>query len=157
MQVGGRDADSGQEPSRRAHVDLTLDGLRETLRHARQDMVEAAKPILEAEAKTQAGQAVKVPRFAAYSVWVGRIPKRWKSALKLSIYSDRSELSNETRLEFWIGVAWTSPISPRRIFDFLVSSRRQETISWNNLRLYLPSIRRDRNGIGFQSNSHMKC
>lgn len=55
-----------------AHIDLTLEGLRETLRWARRDMRDAADPIFEAEARREAGEKdVRVPRFAAYSVWVG--------------------------------------------------------------------------------------
>jgi len=68
--VGGKAPNSGQEPSRMAHVDLTVDGLRETLRYARRDMHEMAQPIFEAEARKAAGEKdIKVPRFAAYSVW----------------------------------------------------------------------------------------
>lgn len=69
--VGGREPNSGQEPSRMAHVDLTVEGLRNTLRFARKDMLEMAQPIFEAEARRAAGEKdVRVPRFAAYSVWV---------------------------------------------------------------------------------------
>lgn len=53
-----------------AHIDLTLDGFRETLRWARKDIRQTAEPVLAAETRRRNGEDVRVPRFAAYSVWV---------------------------------------------------------------------------------------
>ena len=49
---------------------MTLEGLRRTLRYSTTEIVNAAKNIMEAEDLRAAGHDVKVPRYAAYSVWV---------------------------------------------------------------------------------------
>lgn len=53
------------------HIDLSLEGLEQTLRYCRRDIAAFAGPVLEAQDHRAAGEEkVKVPRFAAYSVWV---------------------------------------------------------------------------------------
>lgn len=66
------------------HIDLSLEGLEQTLRYCRRDITEFAAPMLEAQDRRAAGENVEVPRFAAYSVWVGQltstsnIQRRWR-------------------------------------------------------------------------------
>lgn len=55
-------------------MDMTLEGLRRTMKLARRDITAVAKPQLEAEEQRAAGQDVRVPRYAAYSVWVSVVP-----------------------------------------------------------------------------------
>lgn len=52
------------------HIDLSLEGLEQTLRYCRRDIAEFASNVLEAQDRRAAGEDVQVPRFAAYSVWV---------------------------------------------------------------------------------------
>lgn len=61
---------SPQGPARQMHIDLSLEGLEQTLRYCRRDIAEFAAPMLEAQDRRAAGENVNVPRFAAYSVWV---------------------------------------------------------------------------------------
>lgn len=61
---------SPQGPARPTHIDLSLDGLRRTVRSCRKDIAECGKAALEAEDRKAAGEDVKVPRYAGYSVWV---------------------------------------------------------------------------------------
>lgn len=51
-------------------MDYTLKGLKRTLRYVRKDVAEMGKAALEAEDAVAAGKEVKVPRYAAYSIWV---------------------------------------------------------------------------------------
>lgn len=67
--VVGRDTSSSDEPSREAHCDMTLESLRDTLTMCRKDVSEFAKPVAEAIAMRAQGAVVRVPRYAAYSVW----------------------------------------------------------------------------------------
>ena len=53
----------------KAHIDLTLQGMRNTVRFARKDIAEWAQDILEAE---DAGRPTS--RYAIYSVWVSVRP-----------------------------------------------------------------------------------
>ncbi|KAK6851855.1 hypothetical protein PG995_011980 [Apiospora arundinis] len=59
-----------QGPARQMHIDLSLEGLEQTLRYCRRDIAEFASNVLEAQDRRAAGEEnVRVPRFAAYSVW----------------------------------------------------------------------------------------
>ncbi|KAK8075386.1 hypothetical protein PG997_010049 [Apiospora hydei] len=61
---------SPQGPARQMHIDLSLEGLEQTLRYCRRDIAEFAAPVLAAQDRRAAGDKdVKVPRFAAYSIW----------------------------------------------------------------------------------------
>lgn len=61
---------SPQGPARPTHVDLSLDGLRRTVRYCSKKIAECGKAVLEAEDRKAAGEDVQVPRYAGYSVWV---------------------------------------------------------------------------------------
>lgn len=53
------------------HIDLSLQGLEQTLRYCRHDIAEFASNMLEAQDRRAAGEEnVRIPRFAAYSIWV---------------------------------------------------------------------------------------
>lgn len=67
--VQGRD-DDANEPARHAHCDMVLESLRDTIHVCRQDICEMAKPSVDAELARAGGENVRVPRYAAYSVWV---------------------------------------------------------------------------------------
>lgn len=67
--VQGRDEDLN-EPARHAHCDMTLESLSDTIRMCRRDITELAKPAIEAEERKKNGGLERVPRYAAYSVWV---------------------------------------------------------------------------------------
>lgn len=68
---------SPQGPARQMHIDLSLEGLEQTLRYCRRDIAEFASNMLEAQDRVAAGEEnVRVPRFAAYSVWVREFQKR---------------------------------------------------------------------------------
>ena len=67
--VQGRNEDLN-EPARHAHCDMTLESLSDTIRMCRRDITDMAKPAIEAEDKRGKEGNVKVPRYAAYSVWV---------------------------------------------------------------------------------------
>ena len=69
MTVQGRD-DNANEPARHAHCDMIMDSLRDTIRVCRQDIREMAGPSIEAEETRFNGTKNRVPRYAAYSVWV---------------------------------------------------------------------------------------
>jgi GA4 desaturase len=69
-EVTGRTLTSAQQPARHAHIDLTLEGLRDTLRLARQDITAMAQPIIDAEDARARGEDVEVQGYAAYSMWV---------------------------------------------------------------------------------------
>ncbi|USW59777.1 Putative hydroxylase/desaturase AsaB [Septoria linicola] len=64
-----RKGDYTDEPIRHAHCDITLDSARGALRYCRKIVKEAAMPVLELEDARSEGAAVKIPRYAAYSVW----------------------------------------------------------------------------------------
>ena len=68
--------DDANEPARHAHCDMVLESLRDTLSMCRRDISEAAKPSAEAEEMRKNGSEVKVPRYAAYSIWV--LPSTYK-------------------------------------------------------------------------------
>ncbi|KIX94929.1 uncharacterized protein Z520_09239 [Fonsecaea multimorphosa CBS 102226] len=63
--VSPQEADKSLEPARAMHVDYTLKGLRDTIKHCRADMVEAGAEAIRAH---EAGES-RGPRVAAYSVW----------------------------------------------------------------------------------------
>ncbi|CAK3795458.1 Hypothetical predicted protein [Lecanosticta acicola] len=63
MRVTGRQAATSLQPSRAFHVDYSVKGLQDTVRWCRKDIVEVAKPTIDAE---DAGLS---PRYAAYSIW----------------------------------------------------------------------------------------
>ncbi|KAF7188080.1 Gibberellin cluster GA4 desaturase [Pseudocercospora fuligena] len=67
--AGHGSVDSSLEPLRGAHIDYSQKGLRDTARYCRKDIYAAAKKALDAEDRLAAGEQVKVPRYAAYSVW----------------------------------------------------------------------------------------
>ncbi|KJX93097.1 hypothetical protein TI39_contig4414g00001 [Zymoseptoria brevis] len=69
VNVNGRTQADAQQPARHAHIDLTLQGLRDTLRLARSDITAAAQSVIDAEEAQARGEEVVVPRFAAYSLW----------------------------------------------------------------------------------------
>ncbi|SMQ50379.1 unnamed protein product [Zymoseptoria tritici ST99CH_3D7] len=69
VNVNGRTQADAQQPARHAHIDLTLQGLRDTFRLARPDITAAAQSIIDAEEAQSRGEDVVVPRFAAYSLW----------------------------------------------------------------------------------------
>lgn len=54
------------EPARGVHIDYTLQGLRETIRHCRADFASAGAAHLAA---VDAQDSTRGPRVAAYSVW----------------------------------------------------------------------------------------
>ena len=67
--VQGREDDLN-EPARHAHCDMTLESLSDTIRMCRRDISALARPSIEAEERRQVGAPARVPRYAAYSVWV---------------------------------------------------------------------------------------
>ncbi|SMR52557.1 unnamed protein product [Zymoseptoria tritici ST99CH_3D1] len=69
VNVNGRTQADIQQPARHAHIDLTLQGLRDTFRLARPDITAAAKSVIDAEEARERGEDVVVPRVAAYSLW----------------------------------------------------------------------------------------
>lgn len=60
----GKTLDSSREPARIIHVDYSNEGLRDTARYCRKDIVEAGQEALKAE-----DEGRHAPRLAAYSVW----------------------------------------------------------------------------------------
>jgi hypothetical protein len=68
--VAGKAVDSSLEPLRRAHFDYSLSGLRSNIRYVRKDVAQKAKVAIEAEDAANAGKGTRVPRYAAFSVWV---------------------------------------------------------------------------------------
>lgn len=68
--VAGKTVESSLEPLRMAHLDYSLKGLRSNIRYVRKDVVDMGKLAVEAEDSAKAGKDVRVPRYAAYSVWV---------------------------------------------------------------------------------------
>jgi hypothetical protein len=63
-QVSPQDLEKSLEPARGLHVDYTLKGLYDTIRHCRADMADAGAGAIAA---LDAGE--RPPRVAAYSVW----------------------------------------------------------------------------------------
>ena len=63
--VYGKEVGSSLEPARIAHIDYSLQGLKDSARYCRKDISTAGREALDAE---DAGR--EVPRYAAYSVWV---------------------------------------------------------------------------------------
>lgn len=49
---------------------MTYEGLKRTVREARQDIREMAKHVIQAEDLRAAGHNVRIPRYASYSIWV---------------------------------------------------------------------------------------
>lgn len=74
--ISGRDAYS-TEPSRQVHVDISPQGLFDTLRSCRKDISKAAEAVIEAAEK-----GTTIPRYGAFSVWVSN--QSW--SLKASMY-----------------------------------------------------------------------
>lgn len=68
--VAGKTVESSLEPLRLAHLDYSLKGLRSNIRYSRKDIAEVGKEAVTAEDAAKAGKDVRVPRYAAYSVWV---------------------------------------------------------------------------------------
>lgn len=68
--VMGKDVESSLEPLRTAHLDYTLKGLRSNIRYVRKDVEEMGRAAVAAEEEAKAGKDVRVPRYAAYSIWV---------------------------------------------------------------------------------------
>lgn len=66
----GKDAGGSLEPARIAHIDYTINGLRNTARYRRDDIVALGQKTLDAEDAVARGEKVKVPRMASFSVWV---------------------------------------------------------------------------------------
>ena len=64
--VFGYKAEQSMEPTRMAHCDYTIQGLRDTARWGRSDIKGVAKEMLDAED----ANATEIPRCAAFSVWV---------------------------------------------------------------------------------------
>ncbi|KAF2168949.1 hypothetical protein M409DRAFT_52933 [Zasmidium cellare ATCC 36951] len=67
--VMGKEVESSLEPLRTAHLDYTLKGLRSNIRYVRKDVEEMGRAAVEAEEAVKAGRDVRVPRYAAYSIW----------------------------------------------------------------------------------------
>ncbi|KAF2172720.1 hypothetical protein M409DRAFT_16682 [Zasmidium cellare ATCC 36951] len=63
LRVSGKDRNNAIPPARTAHIDFSVQGLRDTVRWGRQDIAREAQAAIEAE---DAGEA---PRYAAYSIW----------------------------------------------------------------------------------------
>lgn len=57
------------EPARAVHVDYTAEGLRRTIHECRKDITAMGQKVIETEEAKARGEDVKVPRYAAYSVW----------------------------------------------------------------------------------------
>ena len=72
--IGRNDVEFSLEPVRVAHMDYTLKGLRSNIRYVRKDVEQMGRAAVEAEDAAKAGKDVRVPRYAAYSVWVSRPP-----------------------------------------------------------------------------------
>ena len=68
--ISGRDAYS-TEPSRQVHIDISPQGLFDTLKSCRKDISKAAEAVIEAAEK-----GTEIPRYGAFSVWVS-----WRSWL----------------------------------------------------------------------------
>ncbi|OAP60994.1 hypothetical protein AYL99_05998 [Fonsecaea erecta] len=62
--VSPQEADKSLEPARAMHVDYTIKGLRDTIKHCRADFAEAGAEAIKAHEAGSRG-----PRVAAYSVW----------------------------------------------------------------------------------------
>ena len=78
----GKQQDQSLEPARIAHIDYTMKGLRDSARYCRSDIKAAAQNALDAEDV----KAKDVPRYAAYSVWVGLVVR---SNLSGTLFNDR--------------------------------------------------------------------
>ncbi|MCJ1297565.1 hypothetical protein MMC08_000352 [Hypocenomyce scalaris] len=65
MTIFGYKAEQSMEPTRMAHCDYTIQGLRDTARWGRSDIKGVAKEMLDAED----ANATEIPRCAAFSVW----------------------------------------------------------------------------------------
>lgn len=71
----GKELSKSREPLRVAHIDFTLRSLQQTARYRMQETYDAAKEAIEAEdARLNGERDVRVPRYAAYSVWVSTFP-----------------------------------------------------------------------------------
>ncbi|KJX95795.1 hypothetical protein TI39_contig1049g00001 [Zymoseptoria brevis] len=85
--IAGRDGFS-PEPSRQVHIDISRQGMFDTLRSCRKDITEKAKSILEAVEKGE-----PLPRHAAFGVWRPlKTVRRDPMAVCDSRTNDKSEL-----------------------------------------------------------------